>query len=206
MTPAGKTFASPFALGATWFVGLDYANALSLIDEYHEGDICLTNDPYSGFVCTHSPDMHLWKPVFHEGELLSAARLLDQHPHRRGRAPRADDGGPRLRAVHARSEHPAQRGARAPKPELVFEAGEERRAAPERRIPIYAGSAHRDALLFLRHRLHPGDRIEGPAVVAQEDATVCVPAGFSGRVDGYRNLLLHRARDYPGFLTTEALQ
>ena len=70
VTPAGKTFASPFALGATWFVGLDYANALSLIDEYHEGDICLTNDPYSGFVCTHSPDVHLWKPVFHEGELL----------------------------------------------------------------------------------------------------------------------------------------
>ena len=70
VTPAGKTFASPFALGATWFVGLDYANALSLIDEYHEGDICLTNDPYSGFVCTHSPDVHLWKPVFHEGELI----------------------------------------------------------------------------------------------------------------------------------------
>ena len=70
LTPEGKTFASPFALGATWFVGLDYRNVLVLIDEYHEGDICLTNDPYSGFVCTHSPDVHLWKPVFHEGELL----------------------------------------------------------------------------------------------------------------------------------------
>ena len=70
LTPEGKTFASPFALGATWFVGLDYRNVLVLIDEYHEGDVCLTNDPYSGFVCTHSPDVHLWKPVFHEGELL----------------------------------------------------------------------------------------------------------------------------------------
>ena len=49
--------------------------------------------------------------------------------------------------------------------------------------------------LFLRERLRPGSRIEGPAVVAQEDATVCVSADFAGRVDGYGNLLLHRARD-----------
>ena len=70
VAPEGKTIASPLALGATWFVGLDYRNALAMIDEYHEDDICLTNDPYSGFVCTHTPDLHLWKPVFHEGELL----------------------------------------------------------------------------------------------------------------------------------------
>ena len=70
VTREGKTFASPFSLGATWFAGLDYHNVLGMIDEYHEHDICLTNDPYSGFVCTHTPDLHLWKPVFHEGELL----------------------------------------------------------------------------------------------------------------------------------------
>ena len=70
VSPKGQTFASPFSFGATWFVGLDYAAAIAMIDEYHEGDICLTNDPYSGFVCTHSPDMHLWKPVFHQGELI----------------------------------------------------------------------------------------------------------------------------------------
>jgi N-methylhydantoinase B len=69
-TPDGKTFASPYDLGATWFVGLDYAGAIDLVDGYAEGDICLTNDPYSGFVCTHSPDIHLWKPIFHEGELM----------------------------------------------------------------------------------------------------------------------------------------
>ena len=69
-TPDGKTFASPYDLGATWFVGLDYGRAIGLIDAYEEGDICMTNDPYSGFVCTHSPDLHLWKPIFHEGELV----------------------------------------------------------------------------------------------------------------------------------------
>jgi N-methylhydantoinase B len=72
-TPAGMTFASPYDLGATWFVGLDYGRVLGMIDKYEEGDICLTNDPYSGFVCTHSPDIHLWKPIFHKGELMCFA-------------------------------------------------------------------------------------------------------------------------------------
>ncbi|MGI9333701.1 MAG: hydantoinase B/oxoprolinase family protein, partial [Gammaproteobacteria bacterium] len=72
-TPDGKTFASPYDLGATWFVGLDYGRAIGLIDTYEQGDICMTNDPYSGFVCTHSPDLHLWKPIFHAGELVCFA-------------------------------------------------------------------------------------------------------------------------------------
>ncbi len=72
-TPEGLTFASPIDLGATWFVGLDYGRALTLIESYDEGDICMTNDPYSGFVCTHSPDLHLWKPIFHDGELMCFA-------------------------------------------------------------------------------------------------------------------------------------
>ncbi|MED5573228.1 MAG: hydantoinase B/oxoprolinase family protein, partial [Pseudomonadota bacterium] len=38
-----------------------------------DGDICITNDPYSGFVCTHTPDMHIWKPIFHEGEIVCFA-------------------------------------------------------------------------------------------------------------------------------------
>ncbi|WP_209426433.1 hydantoinase B/oxoprolinase family protein [Pararhodobacter sp. SW119] len=73
VTPQGMTFASPRDLGATWFIGLDYAGAISLIDNYEEGDICVTNDPYSGFVCTHTPDMHIWKPIFWEGEIIAFA-------------------------------------------------------------------------------------------------------------------------------------
>jgi len=72
-TPDGKTFASPFDLGATWFFGLDYGRVLKLVDGYEDGDLCMTNDPYSGFVCTHSPDIHLWKPIFHEGEIMCFA-------------------------------------------------------------------------------------------------------------------------------------
>lgn len=72
-TPEGQTFASPRELGATWFVGLDYGPAIRMVDEYREGDVYMTNDPYSGYVCTHPPDLHLWQPVFWEGELVCFA-------------------------------------------------------------------------------------------------------------------------------------
>lgn len=70
MTPAGKTFASPKTFGATWYTGLDYGRVIEMFDDYREGDIYLTNDPYSGYVATHTPDMHVWKPVFHRGKLV----------------------------------------------------------------------------------------------------------------------------------------
>ncbi|HUF87510.1 MAG TPA: hydantoinase B/oxoprolinase family protein [Thermohalobaculum sp.] len=70
-TPEGETFATPTELGATWFVGLNYGRAIRMIGHYDEGDICMTNDPYSGYVCTHPPDMHIWKPIFHEGEIVA---------------------------------------------------------------------------------------------------------------------------------------
>ena len=70
-TPTGETFATPTELGATWFVCLNYSGAIKLIDDYKPGDICMTNDPYSGFVCTHPPDMHIWKPIFHKEELVA---------------------------------------------------------------------------------------------------------------------------------------
>lgn len=78
MTPDGKTFASPTTFGATWYTGLDYGNVIRMFDDYRPGDIFLTNDPYSGFVATHTPDMHLWRPVFREGRLVC---WLGSHVH-----------------------------------------------------------------------------------------------------------------------------
>jgi N-methylhydantoinase B len=66
----GLTFASPKTLGATWYVGLDYGRVIKAIPHYEPGDIYMTNDPYSGYVATHTPDVVMWKPVFHQGELL----------------------------------------------------------------------------------------------------------------------------------------
>ncbi|BCQ44580.1 hypothetical protein ERHA55_21070 [Erwinia rhapontici] len=65
----GLAFASPRSFGAPWYSGIDYGPVLELIDSYQEGDICITNDSYAGNVATHSPDIHIWKPVFHEGEI-----------------------------------------------------------------------------------------------------------------------------------------
>lgn len=69
-TPEGLTFASPKTLGATWYVGLDYSAVIGMIDHYEPGDIGMTNDAYSGFVATHTPDIVLWKPVFYAGEIV----------------------------------------------------------------------------------------------------------------------------------------
>ncbi len=70
MSPTGLTFASPRTLGATWYAGLDYGPLLELIDGYQPGDVFFTNDPYSGFVATHTPDVVMWKPVFFQGKLI----------------------------------------------------------------------------------------------------------------------------------------
>ncbi|QPG28391.1 MULTISPECIES: hydantoinase B/oxoprolinase family protein [Pantoea] len=67
---SGLAFASPRSFGAPWYSGIDYAPVLALIEEYAEGDICITNDAYAGNVATHSPDIHIWKPVFHQGEIV----------------------------------------------------------------------------------------------------------------------------------------
>lgn len=70
LTPEGLAFASPKTLGATWYIGLDYGPVLGRIDGYHPDDICMTNDAYSGNVATHTPDILMWKPVFHQGEIV----------------------------------------------------------------------------------------------------------------------------------------
>jgi N-methylhydantoinase B len=69
VTREGLAFANPRQFGAPWYSGIDYAPLLQAFDAYEDGDICITNDPYSGFVATHSPDIHIWKPVFYEGRL-----------------------------------------------------------------------------------------------------------------------------------------
>lgn len=71
--PAGSTFAVPMELGATWYPGLSYGRALDMIKDYRPGDIAFTNDAYSGYLATHTPDTHLWKPIFHEDEIIAFA-------------------------------------------------------------------------------------------------------------------------------------
>lgn len=69
----GGTFAVPYELGATWYPGLHWGRVLAMVQDYRPGDVAFTNDPYSGFVATHAPDTHLWRPIFWEGEIVAYA-------------------------------------------------------------------------------------------------------------------------------------
>jgi len=61
---------------------------------------------------------------------------------------------------------------------------------PERVVEVWHDGAMRGMPLFLREALRHGHRFRGPAVVAQEDSTVCIPAGYAGRIDAHGNLHL----------------
>src|SRR3990172_2748828 len=71
VTPKGEIFGYPLGIGITTFVNLDMSDAFGAFDHYDEGDIVVTNDPYtSGAMSSHLPDVNVYRPVFHDGELL----------------------------------------------------------------------------------------------------------------------------------------
>ena len=63
-------------------------------------------------------------------------------------------------------------------------------AVPEREIAVHTGGARTPVGLYRRADLAPGSRFAGPAVVAQEDTTVAIPAGAAARIDSHLNLHL----------------
>jgi len=75
------------------------------------------------------------------------------------------------------------------KPEFEEEVTIPHEAAPIGEKASPAGDAKQ---LFERDSLRPGAAFSGEALVFQMDSTTYVPAGWSARVDGYRNLLLER--------------
>ena len=113
VTREGLAFANPRQFGAPWYSGIDYAPLLEAFDSYAEGDICVTNDPYSGFVATHSPDIHIWKPVFFEGQI---ACFVVGHIHN------TDVGGAVPASLSRSLSEIEQEGIRIPPVKLV-EAG-----------------------------------------------------------------------------------
>ena len=62
-----------------------------------------------------------------------------------------------------------------------------------RRTVHLDGQTSTQATLYERDRLDVGASIAGPAIVEQFDATTVIPAGWTARVDGLRNLVLERA-------------
>ena len=57
----------------------------------------------------------------------------------------------------------------------------------------FDGATSTTATIYERDRLDVGVTIAGPAIVEQFDATTVIPAGWTARVDGLRNMILQRA-------------
>ena len=66
-------------------------------------------------------------------------------------------------------------------------------AAKGTRKVHFGGKSAIEATLYERDKLGVGAVVTGPAIVEQFDATTVIPSGWSGHVDGYRNLVLERA-------------
>ncbi len=55
---------------------------------------------------------------------------------------------------------------------------------------VFYGGTERTMPFFRRTDLKAGHRLRGPAVVVEDDCTVCIPAEFSGFVDRWGNIIL----------------
>ncbi len=83
--------------------------------------------------------------------------------------------------------------ARTPKPELRrIESGTGCPAALLVK-PVWMEGRMRDVPVYQRRDLLAGHRIDGPAIVAQDDTTTCVLPGFHALVDAFGNLELTSA-------------
>jgi N-methylhydantoinase A len=80
--------------------------------------------------------------------------------------------------------------ADSPKPALARLAAATGPAAPLRHVDVHVGGAARAVPLYARADLLPGHDFSGPAIIAQDDTTTCVPDGFTGTVDAYGHLIL----------------
>ncbi len=81
----------------------------------------------------------------------------------------------------------------SPKPEFKPLAASDAAPQPEKSALVYYDGKVRPVPLYARSTLLAGQRFAGPAVIAQDDCTTCIPDGFDVRVDAYGNLLLRYA-------------
>ena len=79
------------------------------------------------------------------------------------------------------TEHAAASGAAAGAPDAL------------ENVAVFTGGRARDVPLFARETLAAGQKIEGPAIIVEENATTVVEPGWSLDVNRFGHLILHRA-------------
>jgi 5-oxoprolinase (ATP-hydrolysing) len=81
-------------------------------------------------------------------------------------------------------------------PDAHEEAGEAAASAappdPVEWVEIHAGGRRRRSPVFLRRRLAPGQRIEGPAIVAENNATTVVEPGWRAEITRLDHMVIER--------------
>ncbi|MGE0717593.1 MAG: hydantoinase/oxoprolinase family protein, partial [Alphaproteobacteria bacterium] len=83
----------------------------------------------------------------------------------------------------------------APQPEFPTQEKVTGAPAAAGMIDAWLDGARASIPLYRRGDLRHGHSFASPCVIVQEDTTTCVPAGFTGTVDAYGNLLLTLDRE-----------
>ncbi|WP_075221443.1 hydantoinase B/oxoprolinase family protein [Acuticoccus yangtzensis] len=73
-TPDGHFFAYPKVMGVSGFLDSNVGPTLSRVPDLRPGDVVITNHAYlSEGLATHMPDLHLIRPIFHDGTIVCHA-------------------------------------------------------------------------------------------------------------------------------------
>ena len=78
----------------------------------------------------------------------------------------------------------------ADQPEFTTHEPDRRAPAPTQTTQVYYDDAWREANVYLRDQLQPGDFFSGPAIVRQDDCTTCLVEGFDVEVDRHGNIIV----------------
>ena len=72
-------------------------------------------------------------------------------------------------------------------------AGEDASGAVMRNDEAYFGGEWKETPIYDRNKLQPGNAVEGPAIVQQDDTTTVIEPGYRGAVDRFGNILIEEA-------------
>ena len=72
-------------------------------------------------------------------------------------------------------------------------AGEDASGAVMRNDEAYFGGEWKETPIYDRNKLQPGNVVEGPAIVQQDDTTTVIEPGYRGAVDRFGNILIEEA-------------
>jgi len=88
LSPQGELLAQaetiPAQLGVLSYAFLGITKEIPL-HTWRQGDVLICNDPYRG--CTHTPDIVLMSPVFHEGQIVAITATVAHHVDIGGKLP-----------------------------------------------------------------------------------------------------------------------